>query len=79
MAQAMTFSQPFSVTFLYTFKVIFYSYKNNPTMKLFQCNACHAVLRHESAKEEHSQIGSSHTSFREYELDEFLTRFLVAA
>jgi hypothetical protein len=48
-------------------------------MKLFQCKTCHAVMRYEADKEEHSKIEASHRGYNEYELDEFLTRFLVAA
>jgi len=48
-------------------------------MKLFQCKACHTIFRHEVDKEEHSKIEATHTGYNEYELDEFLTRFLVTA
>ncbi len=48
-------------------------------MKLFQCKTCHAILRYEADKEEHSKIGALHNGYNEYELDEFLTRFLVTA
>ena len=47
-------------------------------MKLFQCKTCHAVLRYESDKEEHKK-GTMHDGYNEYELEEFLTRFLVTA
>jgi len=48
-------------------------------MKLFQCKTCHAILRYEADKEIHGKIGASHNGYNEYELDEFLTRFLVTA
>lgn len=48
-------------------------------MKLFQCRTCHSILRYEADKEEHSKVGVSHQGFNEYELEEFLTRFLVTA
>jgi hypothetical protein len=47
-------------------------------MKLFQCKTCHAVLRYESDMEEHVK-GTMHDSYNDYELEEFLTRFLVTA
>ena len=49
------------------------------SMKLYQCTNCHAVFRSESDKDAHSSIGPAHVEIREYELEEFLTRFLVAA
>lgn len=47
-------------------------------MKIYQCQKCNRVFRHEADKEEHCMNGSSHQSYREYELEAFLTRFLVA-
>jgi rubredoxin len=46
-------------------------------MKLFQCKNCHAILRYEADKEEHSN--ACQHGFDEYELEEFLTRFVVTA
>lgn len=40
---------------------------------------CHAVFRSESDKEAHGAIDPAHIEMREYELEDFLTRFLVAA
>lgn len=49
------------------------------SMKIYQCMNCHAVFRSESDKEAHGAIDPAHIEMREYELEDFLTRFLVAA
>ena len=48
-------------------------------MKIYQCTKCNAVFRNESDRDEHAGADEAHQKMREYELDEFLTRFLVAA
>jgi hypothetical protein len=48
-------------------------------LKIYQCASCHAVFRSETDKDAHADIDAGHQEMREYELDEFLTRFLVAA
>lgn len=48
-------------------------------MKIYQCQKCNMVFRHEADKEEHGASDPSHQSYREYELEAFLTRFLVAS
>lgn len=47
-------------------------------MKIYQCQKCNRVFRHEADREEHSRNDDYHQSYREYELETFLTRFLVA-
>jgi hypothetical protein len=47
-------------------------------MKIYQCVNCHAVFKSESDKDAHAAGDEAH-KIREYELEEFLTRFLVAA
>ena len=47
-------------------------------MKIYQCLNCRAVFKNEDDKEAHSS-DAAHQKIREYELEEFLTRFLVAA
>jgi hypothetical protein len=37
------------------------------------------IFRHESDKEAHSRNDMSGQRYREYELEEFMTRFLVAS
>ena len=48
-------------------------------MKIYQCTNCHAVFKSETDKEAHTDSDAAHQNIREYELEEFLTRFLVAA
>jgi hypothetical protein len=48
-------------------------------LKIYQCESCHAIFRHESDKQEHGKNDVSHQKCQEYELEEFLTRFLVAS
>jgi hypothetical protein len=48
-------------------------------LKIYQCQNCRAIFRHELDREEHGKNDASHQKYNEYELDEFLTRFLVAA
>ena len=49
------------------------------SMKIYQCTNCHAVFRSESDRDAHAGGDETHKQMREYELDEFLTRFIVAA
>jgi rubredoxin len=46
-------------------------------LKIYQCQNCHAVFKDETGKEEHGRGDPTHQKYREYELDEFLTRFLM--
>jgi hypothetical protein len=48
-------------------------------MKIYQCLNCHAVFRSESDRDAHAGGDASHQKMREYELEEFLTRFIAAA
>jgi hypothetical protein len=48
-------------------------------MKIYQCVNCHAVFKNETDKDAHAAGDEAHQKIREYELEEFLTRFLVAA
>lgn len=48
-------------------------------MKIYQCTNCHSVFRSESDRDAHAASDDAHQKMREYELEEFLTRFLVAA
>lgn len=48
-------------------------------MKIYQCQNCHAVFRSEDDKDAHASSDASHQKIREYELEEFLTRFVAAA
>ena len=48
-------------------------------MKIYQCQNCNMVFRRESDRDDHSKVDASHQKYREYELEEFLTRFLVAS
>jgi hypothetical protein len=47
-------------------------------MKLFVCQGCDAVFRSDPDVQSHS-ASSAHGSYKEYELEDFLTRFLVQA
>jgi hypothetical protein len=51
---------------------------NNRLLKIYQCQKCNRVFRHETDREEHGRGDSSHQGYREYELETFLTRFLAA-
>ncbi len=48
-------------------------------MKIYQCLDCHSVFKNEADKVDHANSDGSHQKIREYDLEEFLTRFLVAA
>jgi hypothetical protein len=48
-------------------------------MKIYQCIYCHAVFKNETDKDAHAAGDEAHQKIREYELEDFLTRFLVAA
>lgn len=48
-------------------------------LKIYQCESCHSVFIHELDRQEHGRDDASHQKYREYELEEFLTRFLEAA
>jgi hypothetical protein len=48
-------------------------------MKIYQCTNCHAVFRNESDRDAHAGGDEAHQKMREYELEEFLNRFIVAA
>jgi hypothetical protein len=48
-------------------------------MKIYQCMNCRAVFKNESDKDAHSGSNQDHQQIREYELEEFLTRFISAA
>lgn len=45
-------------------------------MKLYICTNCDAVFRSGSDVQNHS-TNNAHKEFQEYELEDFLTRFLV--
>jgi hypothetical protein len=48
-------------------------------MKIYQCINCHAVFKSETDRDAHAGGDEAHNKIREYELDEFLTRFLATA
>lgn len=48
-------------------------------LKIYQCMNCHAVFRTEADRDAHASSDKDHQKMREYELEEFLTRFIVAA
>ena len=48
-------------------------------MKIYQCMNCHSVFKNEADRDSHGENDPAHQKMREYELEEFLTRFLVAA
>ncbi|MCI0562261.1 MAG: hypothetical protein MN733_27560 [Nitrososphaera sp.] len=48
-------------------------------LKIYQCQNCRAVFKDEAGKEEHGRDDVAHQKYREYELEEYLTRFLMAA
>ena len=49
------------------------------SMKIYQCMNCHSVFKNEADRDSHGENDPTHQKMREYELEEFLTRFLVAA
>lgn len=48
-------------------------------MKIYQCLKCRSVFKNESDMDAHISTDAADHQVREYELEEFLTRFLVAA
>lgn len=65
--------------FLYTLTVKFSACLYQNLMKIYQCQNCNMVFRRESDRDNHGKSDASHQKYREYELEEFLTRFLVAS
>jgi hypothetical protein len=47
-------------------------------MKLYVCQSCDAVSRSDIDAQHHS-MNNAHQNYREYELEDFLTRFLAQA
>jgi hypothetical protein len=46
------------------------------SMKLYICQSCDAVSRSDLDAQDHSK-NNSHEKYREYDLEDFLTRFLA--
>jgi hypothetical protein len=65
--------------YLYILRVKFPACLYPNIMKIYQCQNCNMVFRRESDRDDHSKVDASHQKYREYELEEFLTRFLVAS
>lgn len=47
-------------------------------MKLYVCQNCDAVLKSDLDAQDHSR-NNAHGNYREYELEDFLTRFVAQA
>jgi hypothetical protein len=48
-------------------------------MKIYQCSNCHSVFKNETDRDAHAGSDAAHQKMREYELEEFLNRFIAAA
>lgn len=48
-------------------------------MKIYQCQSCHAAFKNETDSDAHAGNDPENHQIREYELEEFLTRFLASA
>jgi hypothetical protein len=66
-----------SVFFIHT-KVNIGGCARTCTMKLYVCQSCDAVSRSDLDAQHHSR-SNAHANYREYELEDFLTRFLAQA